>query len=79
MELTDKQISRQDFVDNHIYNLLNDLFRDVQPHNQQGRLAWDIIDIAIVRDLIYSRIFKRLGVNEQDYYGFLNLEDDHAL
>jgi len=71
IELTRKQTTRQDFVDNHIHHLLGSLFEDVQPHNQQGELHWNDKDIALIRKYIYSKLFDPLGVNEQEFYPFL--------
>ena len=69
-ELTDEQIARQDFVDNAIYYILGELFTDVQPHNQQGRIHWDIESIGKVRDAIFS-VLEPLGVNGMDFYPYL--------
>lgn len=46
MELTDEQIERQDFVDNAIVNLLN----EINPNNEG--LDWNIELIGNVRDCI---------------------------
>ena len=50
MTLTKKQIERQDFVDNSIFELINDLL----PSDK--KIDWDIELIANVREtiLIYS-------------------------
>lgn len=74
MELTRKQLRQQDFVDNKIHRLLTELFEDVQPHNQQGSLHWNIEDIGIVRDAVLE-VFQCLGVNEQDFYPFIEEEN----
>lgn len=61
--LTDEQISRQDEVDNAIYELLCDL---------SGKdLDWDIAFIGEVRDCI-SEAFKDRGImSEMDFYPFM--------
>jgi len=45
-ELTKKEIERQDFVDNKIFELINELI----PNEQ--KLDWDIEMIGEVRDII---------------------------
>ena len=74
MELTKNQISRQDFVDNKINWLINDLFEDVQPHNQRGSIHWNIEDIAKIRDFIYENVLKDLGVSEMEFYPYMRIK-----
>lgn len=73
MELTKDELRRQDFVDNKIHWLLKELFEDVQPHNQQGTIHWNIEDIARIRDEVYS-IFEGLGVDEFQFYPYIEEE-----
>ncbi len=69
-ELSNRQIERQDFVDARIIWMLNELFEEIQPHNQQGSVYWNIEDIGKVRDAIFS-VLEPLGVNEMDFYPYL--------
>ena len=62
MELTAKQIERQDFVDNKIMTLL----QEVNPTSQS--LQWDIEIIGEIRDII-SDYFSSKGIcSEEDFY-----------
>lgn len=65
MELTKQQIERQDFVDNAIYELLN----DVCPTDKH--LDWDIELIGNVRDAIQTQLVKRDLCSEQEFYPYL--------
>lgn len=63
-ELTNKQIERQDFVDNSIFELIQNL----NPSNKE--IEWDIEFIAEIRDIIQLH-FNELGVcSEQEFYPF---------
>lgn len=62
-KLTQKQIERQDFVDNQVFNLINALL----PKSKQ--IDWDIAIIAGVRDSIYEEIARKVkGVSEERFY-----------
>lgn len=54
-ELTQKQIERQDEVDNAIYALFNELLKP-----QGIKIKWDIATIGNVRDAIIEEVAKQL-------------------
>lgn len=62
MELTKSQIDRQDFVDNAIFSLLQDL----NPSNEE--INWDIEFIGELRDLIKNRYIELQLSNIEDFY-----------
>ena len=62
MELTKSQIDRQDFVDNAIFSLLQDL----NPSNEE--INWDIEFIGELRDLIKNRYIELQLSNIADFY-----------
>ena len=62
MELTDEQIARQDFVDNAIFNLLNEII----PNNVD--LDWNIELIGNVRDCIQKELVERNICSTQEFY-----------
>ena len=62
MGLTDKQIDRQDFVDNAIFNLLN----EINPTNEE--LHWDIELIGNVRDCIQKEFTERKICFAKEFY-----------
>lgn len=62
MELTNEQIERQDFVDNAIFNLINELI----PSGKE--MGWDIETIGEIRDAIQSQLIKRGFCTEQEFY-----------
>ncbi|MCL2327109.1 MAG: hypothetical protein FWC39_01210 [Bacteroidetes bacterium] len=65
MELTKKQIERQDFVDNAIFDLLETL----NPTKKQ--LDWDIEMISAIRDMI-SDYFDDIEIcKEQEFYPYI--------
>ncbi len=65
-ELTDKQIQRQDFVDNAIFNLIQEL----NPTDKEIR--WDIEMIGEVRDVTRKWLVERLKItDEQNFYPYL--------
>lgn len=65
MELTDQQIARQDFVDNAIHNLINDLI----PSDKE--MEWDIESIGEVRDAIQAQLVERGFCTEQELYPYI--------
>jgi len=66
-ELTDKQVDRQDYVDNAIFQLV----QTVNPTNIS--IVWDIEMIGEIRDVIREWIVERMKVtDEQNFYPYLN-------
>jgi hypothetical protein len=61
-ELTDKQLERQDFVDNAIFSLIQQL----NPTNRV--MDWDIEMIGKVRDVVVGELEKKLGISEFEVY-----------
>jgi DNA polymerase sigma len=67
MELTEKQIERQDFIDNSIFELLQRL------NPSKNELRWDIEIISKIREMIRLYFTKNLDdFSEQEYYPFLD-------
>ncbi len=65
-ELTDKQIERQDFVDNAIFDLIQSL------NTTDKAINWDIAMIGEIRDVIAEWMIERLKItNEQNFYPYL--------
>ena len=62
MELTDEQIERQDFVDNAIFSLLNEI------NPSKADLDWDIDLIGSVRDCIQREFAERSICSSQEFY-----------
>jgi hypothetical protein len=65
MELTDKQIVRQDFVDNSIFELLQSL------NPTDKNLDWDIDMIGQLRESIEFLFTSRKICTEQEFYPYL--------
>ncbi len=65
MELTNKQIERQDLVDNRIFELIQDL------NPSQTQIDWDIEMIGGVRDCVLSILNEKVSVSEEEFYPFL--------
>jgi hypothetical protein len=65
MELNKKQIERQDFVDNLIFELMQTL------NPTSGDFDWDIEMIADVRDIIQYHIIKKTNCSEQEFYSYI--------
>lgn len=66
-ELTDKQIDRQDFVDNAVYQLI----QKVNPTDIF--IEWDIEVIGEIRDVIREWIVERMKItDEQKFYPYLD-------
>ena len=63
-ELTKEQLERQDFVDNTIFALINDLAMGKE-------IAWDIEDIAEVRETVRLILFNRYGMSEMEFYPYI--------
>ncbi len=61
-QLTRKQINRQDFVDNEIFELIQRLV-------PTAKLKWDIEMIANVRDSIFSVVSSKVRkLSERNFY-----------
>jgi len=72
-ELTKEQTERQDFVDNAIHNLLNELRPEGLPE-----LEWNIERISIVRESMLC-VYGEAGLKEEDmnkFYPFLEEEEE---
>ena len=65
MELTARQIERQDFVDNAIFELINELI----PSDKE--MDWDIEAIGEIRDSIQSQLVSRGFCSEQEFYPYI--------
>jgi hypothetical protein len=68
MDLTKRQIERQDFVDNSIFELLEKL----NPDTSNNKLCWNIDIISKIREIV--RLYFENNCNdfsEQDYYPFI--------
>ena len=60
--LTNEQLERQDFVDNAIFSLIQQL-------NPTGQaIDWDIEMIGKVRDVVVGELEKKLGISEFEIY-----------
>jgi hypothetical protein len=66
-ELTDKQIDRQDFVDNAIFQLVQ------RVNSTDKNIEWDIEMIGEVRDVIRQWIVERMTItDEQTFYPYID-------
>ncbi len=65
MALTAQQIERQDFVDNAIYNLINELI----PSNKE--MEWNIEAIAEIRDAFQAQLVERGICTAQEFYPYI--------
>lgn len=65
MELTAQQIERQDFVDNAIFELINDLI----PSDKE--MEWDIDVIGWIRDALQSQLVSKNFCTEQEFYPYI--------
>jgi hypothetical protein len=65
-ELTGRQIKRQDFVDNSVFKLINDI------NPTQKELSWDIEMIGEIRDNIRQWLVEKLGIcDEMSFYPYI--------
>jgi hypothetical protein len=65
--LANQEIARQDFVDNKIFELMQELL----PENES--LDWDIETIAAVREAIRMQIVESKKIlTEQEFYPYIN-------
>lgn len=68
IQLTKKQIERQDYVDNQIFELIQKLLPPSKKMN------WDIEVIGIVRGTIQEQIVdKQKLMNEAQFYPYLKI------
>jgi len=66
MELTKKELERQDFVDNTIFDLMETL----NPTNKE--LDWNIEMISAIRDMIGEYFVSNKICEEKIFYPFIN-------
>lgn len=67
-QLTEKQIRRQDFVDNEVFELMQKLL----PRSK--KMKWDIEAIGAIRDAIREQIVnKQKIVSEEQFYPYLKI------
>jgi hypothetical protein len=76
-ELTDKEIERQDVVDDEIYDLICNLF----PFESLRHIEWDIEEIGEIRDIlinIYESVSMAWGLewNEKEFYPYIEWDDE---
>lgn len=94
-QLTSKATERQDAVDNTVFELLNSLVpfgsavfpdeREYLSGEAEPDVAWNIEDIAEVREAVQAILYKRLGYKERGvvsedefgmhFYPYIALED----
>ncbi len=68
-KLTKPQIKRQDFVDNKVFELLQEFLP------QSKTMQWDIEAIGAVRDAIREQIINKQKVmSEEQFYPYLKIE-----
>ena len=60
--MTDEQLKRQDFVDNAIFSLI----QEINPTSQT--ISWDIEMIGNIRDTLVQELEKKLGISEFEIY-----------
>jgi hypothetical protein len=65
MELTKKQIERQDFVDNSIFELLQSL----NPTDKE--FDWDIEIVGNIRDTVQYHIQQKTNCSKQEFYPYI--------
>ena len=65
MDLSNKQIERQDFVDSATFDFINSLI----PNEKQ--LEWDINSIAQVRNKVWDVLKHRNICTEQEFYPYI--------
>ena len=66
MSLTDRQINRQDFVDNSIFKLMHELAPE------SSVLQWDIEIIGQIRDSVEDILVERLKLmTEMEFYAYV--------
>ena len=66
-KLTKRQIGRQDFVDNEIFEMINRL----PPAGK--KMEWDIEVIAAVREAIRMGVILRKKIGEMRFYPYVRM------
>jgi hypothetical protein len=61
-KMTDEQLKRQDFVDNAVFSLI----QEINPTNRT--ISWDIEMIGNIRDKLVHELEKKLGISEFEIY-----------
>ena len=65
--LTQKQIDRQDYVDNAIYEML------LKVNPTRRKIKWNIETIGMIRDIIKYSYVKRLRItDEMTFYPYID-------
>lgn len=64
-KLTKKQIDRQDFVDNQIFEIL----QKILPPSKQ--IDWDIEMIGEIRDAIQKQLVQKQIISEKQFYSYV--------
>ena len=62
VEMSDEQLKRQDFVDNAVFSLI----QEINPTNRT--ISWDIEMIGNIRDELVDELQKKLGISEFEIY-----------
>lgn len=66
-ELTEKEIRRQDFVDNAIFDFIKEL------NLSSKTIDWNIEMIGEIRDIVSDWIVNKLKIcTEQEFYPYIN-------
>lgn len=68
-KLTNRQIARQDFVDNQIFELIQKFL----PQSKQ--IDWNIETIGAIRDAISEQIVDKKFISEMQFYPYLKNEN----
>ena len=66
-KLTKQQIERQDFVDNHVFELM----RELLPPSKQ--INWNIEIISAIRDAIGKQIIDKKCMSEMQFYPYIKI------
>jgi len=66
IEMSDEQIRRQDFVDNAVFQLINDI------NPTSNKLSWNIEMIGEIRDNVRQWLVERLRIcDEMSFYPYI--------
>ena len=66
IEMSDEQIGRQDFVDNAVFQLIN----DINPTSK--KLSWNIEMVGEIRDNVRQWLVERLKIcDEMSFYPYI--------
>lgn len=66
-QLTERQIKRQDFVDNQIFELI----QSILPPSK--KMEWDIEIIGTVRDVIREQVCDKFSISEMRFYPYIKI------